>query len=141
MFPLRKMNIHYLEKIESTVRKSLKDYNRVYAVRDDLRLPSLGDETDFLMREEIVNNRFDQKNIIKRFIESLKAKIESQDKAKKRRGKRNYFSKVRYVWSRERVTSENDHYHVVLLFNKDKFFKLGAYDCSGSLSNIIMCAW
>lgn len=141
MFPLRKMNIHYLEKIESTVRKSLKDYNRVYAVRVDLRLPSLGDETDFLMRDEIVNNRFDQKNIIKRFIESLKAKIESQDKAKKRRGKRNYFSKVRYVWCRERVTSENDHYHVVLLFNKDKFFKLGAYDCPGSLSNIIMCAW
>ncbi|WP_285373977.1 YagK/YfjJ domain-containing protein, partial [Vibrio parahaemolyticus] len=60
--------------------KALKDYKRVHALRLDLRLPVSDSEKDILRRDEIFNNTFNQKNIIKRFFESLKAKIKAQEK-------------------------------------------------------------
>ncbi|MCG6459287.1 inovirus Gp2 family protein, partial [Vibrio parahaemolyticus] len=119
----------------------LKDYKRVDALRLDLRLPVSDSEKDILRRDEFLNNTFNQKNIIKRFFESLKSKIKAQEKRMKLSGKRVYPCHLRYVWCRERNKSTNDHYHLVLFFNKDRYWKCGCKDNEESLARLIMDAW
>ncbi|MCV3262418.1 inovirus Gp2 family protein [Vibrio harveyi] len=68
--------------------KALKDYKRIYALRLDLRFPVSDSEKDILRRDEFLNNAFNQKNIIKRFFESIKAKINAQEKRMKVSGKK-----------------------------------------------------
>ncbi|WP_274006257.1 inovirus Gp2 family protein [Vibrio parahaemolyticus] len=121
--------------------KALKDYKRVHALRLDLRLPVSDSEKDILRRDEVLNNTFNQKNIIKRFFESLKAKIKAQEKRMKASEKRIYPCHLRYVWCRERNKSNNDHYHLVLFFNKDRYFSSGYRDNEESLVRLIMDAW
>ncbi|EHH1172662.1 inovirus Gp2 family protein, partial [Vibrio parahaemolyticus] len=119
----------------------LKDYKRVHALRLDLRLPVSDREQDLLRRDEFLNNTFNQKNIIKRFFESLKAKIKAQEKRMKVSEKRVYPCLLRYVWCRERNKSKNDHYHLVLFFNKDRYWSSGYKDNEESLARLIMDAW
>ena len=76
-----------------------------------------------------------------RFIDSLKAKISAQDRRSRRLGSRVYPTSVRYIWCRERIISANDHYHVVLLFNKDKYHSPGNYLGGESLSSLINSSW
>ncbi|ELA7273614.1 inovirus Gp2 family protein, partial [Vibrio parahaemolyticus] len=135
------LNTHYLDRIILTMSKALKDYKRVHALRLDLRLPVSDSEKDILRRDEILNNTFNQKNIIKRFFESLKAKIKAQEKRMKASEKRVYPCHLRYVWCRERNKSNNDHYHLVLFFNKDRYFSSGYRDNEESLVRLIMDAW
>ncbi|EGQ9288437.1 inovirus Gp2 family protein, partial [Vibrio parahaemolyticus] len=135
------LNTHYLDRIILTMSKALKDYKRVHALRLDLRLPVSDSEKDILRRDEVLNNTFNQKNIIKRFFESLKAKIKAQEKRMKVSGKRIYPCHLRYVWCRERNKSTNDHYHLVLFFNKDRYFSSGYRDNEESLVRLIMDAW
>ncbi|EGR3286321.1 inovirus Gp2 family protein, partial [Vibrio parahaemolyticus] len=135
------LNTHYLDRIILTMSKALKDYKRVHALRLDLRLPVSDSEKDILRRDEIFNNTFNQKNIIKRFFESLKAKIKAQEKRMKASEKRIYPCHLRYVWCRERNKSNNDHYHLVLFFNKDRYFSSGYRDNEESLVRLIMDAW
>ncbi|ELA7339560.1 inovirus Gp2 family protein, partial [Vibrio parahaemolyticus] len=139
--PVSELNTHYLDRIILTMSKALKDYKRVHALRLDLRLPVSDSEKDILRRDEILNNTFNQKNIIKRFFESLKAKIKAQEKRMKASEKRVYPCHLRYVWCRERNKSNNDHYHLVLFFNKDRYFSSGYRDNEESLVRLIMDAW
>ncbi|WP_348224485.1 inovirus Gp2 family protein [Vibrio parahaemolyticus] len=141
LYPVNELNTHYLDRIILTMSKALKDYKRVHALRLDLRLPVSDSEKDILRRDEILNNTFNQKNIIKRFFESLKAKIKAQEKRIKVSGKRIYPCHLRYVWCRERNKSDNDHYHLVLFFNKDRYFSSGYRDNEESLVRLIMDAW
>ncbi len=141
LYPVSELNTHYLDRIILTMSKALKDYKRVHALRLDLRLPVSDSEKDILRRDEILNNTFNQKNIIKRFFESLKAKIKAQEKRIKVSGKRIYPCHLRYVWCRERNKSTNDHYHLVLFFNKDRYFSSGYRDNEESLVRLIMDAW
>ncbi|EJG2023059.1 inovirus Gp2 family protein [Vibrio parahaemolyticus] len=141
LYPVSELNTHYLDRIILTMSKALKDYKRVHALRLDLRLPVSDSEKDILRRDEILNNTFNQKNIIKRFFESLKAKIKAQEKRMKASEKRVYPCHLRYVWCRERNKSNNDHYHLVLLFNKDRYFSSGYRDNEESLVRLIMGAW
>ncbi|MDG2738786.1 inovirus Gp2 family protein, partial [Vibrio parahaemolyticus] len=141
LYPVSEPNTHYLDRIILTMSKALKDYKRVHALRLDLRLPVSDSEKDILRRDEIFNNKFNQKNIIKRFFESLKAKIKAQEKRMKVSGKRIYPCHLRYVWCRERNKSTNDHYHLVLFFNKDRYFSSGYRDNEESLVRLIMDAW
>lgn len=141
LYPVSELNTHYLDRIILTMSKALKDYKRVHALRLDLRLPVSDSEKDILRRDEILNNTFNQKNIIKRFFESLKAKIKAQEKRMKVSGKRIYPCHLRYVWCRERNKSTNDHYHLVLFFNKDRYFSSGYRDNEESLVRLIMDAW
>ncbi|EHH1218988.1 inovirus Gp2 family protein, partial [Vibrio parahaemolyticus] len=134
-------NTHYLDRIIVTMSKALKDYKRVHALRLDLRLPVSDSEQELLRRDEFLNNTFNQKNIIKRFFESLKAKIKAQEKRMKASEKRVYPCHLRYVWCRERNKSNNDHYHLVLFFNKDRYFSSGYRDNEDSLVRLIMDAW
>ncbi|WP_462056688.1 inovirus Gp2 family protein [Vibrio parahaemolyticus] len=141
LYPVSELNTHYLDRIILTMSKVLKDYKRVHALRLDLRLPVSDSEKDILRRDEILNNTFNQKNIIKRFFESLKAKIKAQEKRMKASEKRVYPCHLRYVWCRERNKSNNDHYHLVLFFNKDRYFSSGYRDNEESLVRLIMDAW
>ncbi|AWG85209.1 TPA: inovirus Gp2 family protein [Vibrio parahaemolyticus] len=141
LYPVSELNTHYLDRIILTMSKALKDYKRVHALRLDLRLPVSDSEKDILRRDEIFNNTFNQKNIIKRFFESLKAKIKAQEKRMKASEKRIYPCHLRYVWCRERNKSNNDHYHLVLFFNKDRYFSSGYRDNEESLVRLIMDAW
>ncbi|MCU8163135.1 inovirus Gp2 family protein [Vibrio vulnificus] len=141
LYPVSELNTHYLDRILLTMSKALKDYKRVHALRLDLRLPVSDSEKNILRRDEFLNNTFDQKNIIKRFFESLKAKIKAQEKRMKASEKRVYPCHLRYVWCRERNKSNNDHYHLVLFFNKDRYFSSGYRDNEESLVRLIMDAW
>ncbi|EIU7001384.1 inovirus Gp2 family protein [Vibrio parahaemolyticus] len=140
-YPVSELNTHYLDRIIVTMSKALKDYKRVHALRLDLRLPVSDSEQELLRRDEFLNNTFNQKNIIKRFFESLKAKIKAQEKRMKASEKRVYPCHLRYVWCRERNKSNNDHYHLVLFFNKDRYFSSGYRDNEESLVRLIMDAW
>lgn len=141
LYPVSELNTHYLDRIILTMSKALKDYKRVHALRLDLRLPVSDSEKNILRRDEFLNNTFDQKNIIKRFFESLKEKIKAQEKRMKASEKRVYPCHLRYVWCRERNKSNNDHYHLVLFFNKDRYFSSGYRDNEESLVRLIMDAW
>ncbi len=141
LYPVSELNTHYLDRIIVTMSKALKDYKRVHALRLDLRLPVSDREQDLLRRDEFLNNTFNQKNIIKRFFESLKAKIKAQEKRMKVSEKRVYPCLLRYVWCRERNKSKNDHYHLVLFFNKDRYWSSGYKDNEESLARLIMDAW
>ncbi|EIO5099349.1 inovirus Gp2 family protein [Vibrio parahaemolyticus] len=141
LYPVSELNTHYLDRIIVTMSKALKDYKRVHALRLDLRLPVSDSEQELLRRDEFLNNTFNQKNIIKRFFESLKAKIKAQEKRMKASEKRVYPCHLRYVWCRERNKSNNDHYHLVLFFNKDRYFSSGYRDNEESLVRLIMDAW
>ncbi|HCG8198922.1 TPA: inovirus Gp2 family protein [Vibrio parahaemolyticus] len=141
LYPVSELNTHYLDRIILTMSKALKDYKRVHALRLDLRLPVSDSEKYILRRDEVLNNTFNQKNIIKRFFESLKAKIKAQEKRMKASEKRVYPCHLRYVWCRERNKSNNDHYHLVLFFNKDRYFSSGYRDNEESLVRLIMDAW
>ncbi|EHJ9961405.1 inovirus Gp2 family protein [Vibrio parahaemolyticus] len=141
LYPVSELNTHYLDRIIVTMSKALKDYKRVHALRLDLRLPVSDSEQELLRRDEFLNNTFNQKNIIKRFFESLKAKIKAQEKRMKASEKRVYPCHLRYVWCRERNKSKNDHYHLVLFFNKDRYWSSGYKDNEESLARLIIDAW
>ncbi|MDH5938684.1 inovirus Gp2 family protein [Vibrio splendidus] len=114
----------YLEKIKSVFDKALEEYSRVYVLRFDLRFPS-----SYLT--------FDSDHISK-FIASLKAKIHADLKRKNKLS----LCDLRFVWAKEKDSSDNPHYHVAIFLNKDVYFthgKLSAED--GNLSAMINHAW
>lgn len=134
-------NTRYLNKIIDTINRVCDEHKRVYAVRVDLRLPQAPEELDCLSRDEVIGYHRNRDKLMSRFIESLKAKIKARDAQSRRVGKRTHHTCVRYTWCRERDTSINDHYHVTLLFNKDRFYRLGDYTSRSSLSGLIVEAW
>ncbi|MBF4332576.1 inovirus Gp2 family protein, partial [Vibrio anguillarum] len=96
----------YLIAIKDVLDVSLAEYNRVYVQRIDLRYPGYYENYNC--------------GDISRFFSSLKEKIKYDLKTKNKIGKCN----LRYVWVREQLSSENPHYHVALLLNKDVYFCL-----------------
>lgn len=124
-------NEHYTQKINYTIRKSLLTYNRVTAIRVDLRFPSSN------------TLHSDDSNAITRFFESLKAKINADLKRKNKAWKRNHSCLLFYVWVREFGEINNKkHYHVLLLLNKDVYWSLGDFiKTEGTLYTLIQQAW
>lgn len=106
----------YLFRTEQTIGLALQQYPRVLAFRVDLRLPVGINLPEYAYTNEVIS----------RFIESFKAKIEhNRDKARERNRYANT-SKVRYVWARE-VGQEGGrpHYHLLFLLNRDAFYTVG----------------
>lgn len=130
----------YLEQLIETMNYSLEEYPRSYAIRVDLRLPSHG-FLDDLTRDEAVSYSIRRTKLMSRFKESLSEKIKAQGMRRKKMGKRAAPCKVRYAWAREQDTSMHEHYHLVLLFNKDRFFTIGRYKQRDSLASLITGAW
>lgn len=105
----------YLSRLLSTMERATAQYNRVFAFRCDLRLP-----VGIQLPEYAYTNE-----VIERFIESFKAKIEHNRAQARRRSKYAHDTQVRYVWAREIGEWGRPHYHLVILLNQDAFYSVG----------------
>ncbi len=105
----------YLSRLHSTIDRSLKQYSRVFALRVDLRLPLNVDLPDYVYTNEVIS----------RFLESFKAKIEHDRQRARTRHRYAHDSRVRYVWAREESRGERPHYHLLILLNGDAYYSLG----------------
>lgn len=118
----------YLTSLDNTVQDTLEDYTRVFALRVDLHLPN----------DELINRN----RLMTRFIESLKSQLKVHERQRSKQGTRIHRNTLRYVWAKETGTeNELEHYHLLLLFNKDAYWRLGNYASTESMANKIMKAW
>ncbi|AQZ33434.1 transposase [Pseudomonas sp. LPH1] len=104
----------YLSALKRTIELAMDEYPRMLVFRVDLRLPQGIDLPDFAYKNEIIS----------RFFESFTKKIQyHQDKV----GTRGYARgcKVRYVWSREISQGGRQHYHLLILLNRDAYYTVG----------------
>ncbi|MFT7681206.1 MAG: hypothetical protein ACI935_000651 [Moritella dasanensis] len=134
------LNNTYLDRMDRTIENALNEHPRTLAVRVDLRLPliRLNDELD----RDLPNiYRYDRSNLITKFINSFKAKIKADLNRKYKSRKRVHPCTPRYIWCRERDTSINEHFHMLLLLNKDTYHGLGCYQREGNLSSMVNSAW
>ncbi|MBB1346588.1 inovirus Gp2 family protein [Pseudoalteromonas sp. SG45-2] len=121
----------YLDAIEKVMLAACAEHKRTFAVRIDLRLPAYSNTIDL-----------DSNKVITRFIASLEAQIKADTKRKVREGKTPHPCNIRYIWAREQNTAHHQHYHCVLLFNKDRYHCTGKIDAeSDNLFTRIVKAW
>ncbi|WP_236173234.1 inovirus Gp2 family protein [Pseudomonas pseudonitroreducens] len=105
----------YLSRLHSTIDHSLRHYSRVFAFRVDLRLPLSIELPDYVYTNEVIS----------RFLESFKAKVEHDRQRARARHRYAHDSRVRYVWTREESRGERPHYHLLILLNGDAYFTVG----------------
>ena len=101
----------YLESIFNVLNRSLEKHPRTAVFRFDLRFPQVGYVPD--------------EGELTRFFQSLKAQIAADDARKLRFEQRFHRTEIRFVWAREHNTSQNWHYHVAVMVNRDRFNTLG----------------
>lgn len=109
-------NSYYLQRCKDTIDLALATHPRLMAVRIDLHFPNKELAADTMA--------------ISRFIGSLKAKLKANRKRKKKeaQGKRVHDTSLFYIWVREHgEESEQAHYHLVLMLNKDAFYSPGDF--------------
>ena len=122
------LNPQYLTTLDNTVHDMLDDYTRVFALRVELHIPD----------NEFINHH----RLMTRFIDSLKAQLKAHERKRSKQGTRIHPNTLRYVWAKETGTKEElEHYHMLLLFNKDAYHRLGNYCVEGTLANRIRKAW
>ncbi|MCW3479544.1 inovirus Gp2 family protein [Neisseriaceae bacterium JH1-16] len=122
----------YLERLYQTVNRALEQYARVFAFRVDLRFPTGCD-----LSEEVYTSK-----VMRRFIDSLKAKVKHNRKRARAANRYAHDSTVRYVWTREVGGHGRPHYHVAILLNNDAFNTLGRFEIGrNNLFNDLHEAW
>lgn len=104
---------HYLYRIYQVIINALAEHHRTKVFRIDLKFPAMCYEPD--------------SRVITRFFESLKSQIRADTQRKERLYPRVHPCKMRYIWVRERNTSQIWHYHVVVFLNSDRYKVLGRY--------------
>ena len=122
--------VEYMQSIHSTLCKAINQYPRTYAVRFELMFP------------QDVEVKHDDA-VITRFIASLKAKLCHNMKTRADDGRRVHPCTLRYVWCKEKNSSLNYHYHMLIFFNRDTYKWLGQVDLNNDslLSTRIAKAW
>jgi hypothetical protein len=108
----------YLDAIQKVMDNAITEHKRTFAVRIDLRLPDYSNTVNL-----------NSNDVCTRFIASLTAQIKADAIRKKREGKNPHPCSVRFIWAREKNIADKQHYHWVLLFNKDR------YHCTGKIGN------
>ncbi len=103
----------YMERINEVFGKAIAEHPRTAVFRFDLSLSKI-----FLVDDRYYSSN---KSLISRFINSIKAKINAHYHRKFAFCKTVRSTGVRYVWAKERKTSELDHYHVALFLNTDVY--------------------
>lgn len=103
----------YLRQLKALLDKSTEESTRTIAFRFDLRFPA--------------DYKGNDKKVITKFFESLKAKLKAKEARTLREGKRVYPSRLKYAWVRENDGAKHDHFHIVILLNKDAFSVLGDF--------------
>ncbi len=110
---------------------ALNEHPRTFAVRVDLHLPEY-----FNCLEKAGTS------VISRFTASLKAQVRADIESKSRQGLRVHPCTVRHIWAKEKSNGLQDHYHVVLLFNRDTYNRLGSLSAEkGNTAARIKQAW
>ncbi|MGY8812378.1 MAG: inovirus Gp2 family protein [Pseudomonadales bacterium] len=104
----------YLSDLKRTIELALTEYPRVLAFRVDLRLP-LGIE----LPDYAYTNR-----VISRFLELFTKRIQYHQ-AKVAELSYSRGCKVRYVWAREVGQGGRQHYHLLILLNRDAYYTVG----------------
>ncbi|MCS7748832.1 inovirus Gp2 family protein [Pseudomonas aeruginosa] len=104
----------YLSDLKHTIDLAMAQYPRVLAFRVDLRLPQGINLPDYAYKNHVIS----------RFFESFTKKIQyHQERIAERRYARG--CKVRYVWSREIGQGGKQHYHLLILLNRDAYYTVG----------------
>lgn len=104
----------YLSALKHTIESAMAEYPRMLAFRVDLRLPQGIELQDYAYTNQVIS----------RFFESFTKKIQYHQE---RVGERGYARgcKVRYVWSREVGQGSKQHYHLLILLNRDAYYTVG----------------
>lgn len=120
--------VNYLQRSLNVIQTALAHHPRTFVIGFTLRAPAgLSVMPD---------------NAISRFIESLKAQITEDRKRAARTNQRVHQTGVRYLWAKERDTSQFHHYHVLLFLNADAYRALGNKQADdGNTAARIIKAW
>ncbi|MBA1302275.1 transposase [Pseudomonas sp. MF6394] len=104
----------YLSALMHTIELAMVEYPRMLAFRVDLRLPQGLELQDYAYTNQVIS----------KFFESFTKKIQYHQE---RVGERGYARgcKVRYVWSRETGQGGKQHYHLLILLNRDAYYTVG----------------
>lgn len=124
--PINRYSIvpEYQRIVQRTLGLALHRYNRICALRFDLRFP-----------EQL---HYQDPAVISRFIDSFKAHLRAWDNQRRSSHPIGFC----YLWCREQHNSSNWHYHVVFLFNKDAVCGFGNNLLDGSsMYSRIQSAW
>ena len=135
------LNNDYLNTINQVIQVAVDDHKRVFAFRVDLRTPS---DFDDYHKQHTDNPSYKGLRVtgaMTRFLESFKSIIQCDLISKKRKGKKVCIFKPRFIWCKERNQSDNYHYHVIILLNKDIYFTLGDFNSEKSMAFKVMKAW
>lgn len=103
----------YLADLKRTIDSAMAEYPRVFAFRVDLRLP----------QDSTYTNR-----VISRFFESFTRKIRYDQDRLRKRNRHARGCNVRYVWTREIGEFGRQHYHLLILLNRDAYYTVGRLD-------------
>jgi hypothetical protein len=103
-----------LAALKHTIDLALADYPRVLAFRLDLYVPKKIKLPDYAHTNKVIT----------KFFESFTKKIKYHQNQVAERGY-SRGCKVRYVWSREIGQGGRLHYHLLILLNRDAYYKLG----------------
>lgn len=121
----------YLSRALYVARLALLKHPRTFAFRVDLRFPSDWDFGDSSSNEPL-----------ERFFASLRAKILHNRKLRAEESEHAHSTALSYVWCREIGEQGVPHYHLVILLNRDAFFKLGKFKIGRkNLYNLLVEAW
>ncbi|UQY32967.1 inovirus Gp2 family protein [Pseudomonas fulva] len=104
----------YLSDLKHTIELALAEYPRLLAFRVDLRLPQGVELPDYAYTNQVIS----------RFFESFTKKIQYHQERVAERGY-SRGCKVRYVWSREVGQGGRQHYHLLILLNRDAYYTIG----------------
>lgn len=104
----------YLSALKHAIELTLAEYPRVLAVRVDLRLPQGIELPEYAYTNQVIS----------RFFESFTRKIQYHQERVRERGYARG-CKVRYVWSREVGQRGRQHYHLLILLNRDAYYTIG----------------
>lgn len=123
-----------LKSNKEVIDYALAQYPRIMAIRFDLHFPSCYSDVDYDCPHVGV--------VITTFINSLKAKIQSNIHRRRRNNKRADDCRLNYIWVKEGDADTADHYHVVIFLNNDTYNSIGGYGGLGdNLYTKIVEAW
>lgn len=131
-----------LIRIDETLRGALAVHPNLTIIRIDLRYPNQGAFSDDMMERDCPTYfAHNDDGVMKRFIASLKAKINAQWHRHQNTNNPLAYSDLIYVWAMEFGSGYKPHYHLALMVNADRFPTLGDYQSSNSLAGMIKQAW
>ena len=135
------LDLSCLNRIENVLNLAVDDYKRVFAFRVDLRLPVDYEQSSVDNRDDPLFRAGLSSNVISRFNDSFASQIKHDLYSKEKLGKRIYSCLPRFLWCKECDTSINDHFHVLVLLNKDAYFTIGSFVTTHSIYYKVVKAW